>query len=155
MLEMSGSKCFTVVIHPLSTALIKPNFCFHLSHQRSTTVSLETRNPSKFLEAVAFNSNIIEGFFLDHNPPGKRKRDLAAFREDLILQLLRNWRAEKGKPKRKRQSDPFRLENVGEHLPIKGKGPKAVTIPARCAWRRGVVTLSVTVTPQRIKYRAK
>jgi len=25
--------------------LIKPNFCFDLSHQRSTTVSLETRNP--------------------------------------------------------------------------------------------------------------
>ena len=29
---------------PLSTRLINPNFCFHLSHRRSTTVSLETRN---------------------------------------------------------------------------------------------------------------
>jgi len=33
-----------VVIQPLSTRLIKPNFCFDLSHRRSTTVSLETRN---------------------------------------------------------------------------------------------------------------
>ena len=39
------SKSFTVVIQPLSTRLIKPNFCFDLSHRRSTTVSLETRNP--------------------------------------------------------------------------------------------------------------
>ena len=29
----------------LSTRLIKPNFCFHLSHRRSTTGSLKTRNP--------------------------------------------------------------------------------------------------------------
>ena len=33
-----------MVIQPLSTRLIKPNFCFDLSHRRSTTVSLETRN---------------------------------------------------------------------------------------------------------------
>ena len=38
------SKSFTVVIQPLSTRLIKPNFCLDLSHRRSTTVSLETRN---------------------------------------------------------------------------------------------------------------
>ena len=31
-----------MVIQPLSTRLIKPNFCFDLSHRRSTTVSLET-----------------------------------------------------------------------------------------------------------------
>jgi len=36
-----------VVIQPLSTRLIKPNFCFDLSHRRSTTVSLETRNSFK------------------------------------------------------------------------------------------------------------
>ena len=99
----------------------------------------------KFVEVVAFNSYIIEGFFLDHNPPGKRKRDLAAFREELILQLVGNWRAEKGKPGRKRQSDPFRLENVVNIFPSK---VLAVTIPARCAWRRDVVTLSVAPTPK-------
>ena len=33
-----------MVIQPLSTRLIKPNICFDLSHRRSTTVSLETRN---------------------------------------------------------------------------------------------------------------
>ena len=33
-----------MVIQPLSTRLIKPNFCFDLSHRRNTTVSLETRN---------------------------------------------------------------------------------------------------------------
>ena len=36
---------FTVVIQHLSNRLIKPNFCFDLPHRRSTTVSLETRNP--------------------------------------------------------------------------------------------------------------
>ena len=35
-----------MVIQPLSTRLIKPNFFFDLSHRRSTTVSLETRNSS-------------------------------------------------------------------------------------------------------------
>ena len=34
-----------MVIQHLSTRLIKPNFCFDLPHRRSTTVSLETRNP--------------------------------------------------------------------------------------------------------------
>ena len=34
-----------MVIQPLSTRLIEPNFCFDLPHRRSTTVSLETRNP--------------------------------------------------------------------------------------------------------------
>ena len=32
------SKSFTVVIQPLLTRLIKPNFCFDLSHRRSTAV---------------------------------------------------------------------------------------------------------------------
>ena len=36
-----------MVIQPLSTRLIKPNFCFDFSHRRSTTVSLETRNSKK------------------------------------------------------------------------------------------------------------
>ena len=36
---------FTVVIQPLSTRFIKPNFSFDLPHRRTTTVSLETRNP--------------------------------------------------------------------------------------------------------------
>ena len=44
------SKSFTVVIQSLSTRLIKPNFCFDLSHRRSTTISLETRNPFIFVE---------------------------------------------------------------------------------------------------------
>ena len=34
----------------LSTRLIKPNFCFDLSHRRSTKVSLETRNSFKISE---------------------------------------------------------------------------------------------------------
>ena len=42
-------KSFTVVIQPLSIRLIKPNFCFDLSHRRSTAVSLETRNPLNLL----------------------------------------------------------------------------------------------------------
>ena len=42
--QYQSTKSFTVVISLLSTRLIKPNFCFDLSHRRSTTVSLETRN---------------------------------------------------------------------------------------------------------------
>ena len=52
--ERRLSKSFTAVIQPLSTRLIKPNFCFHLSHRRSTTVSLETRNPSDTLRLPYF-----------------------------------------------------------------------------------------------------
>ena len=48
------SKSFTVVIQPLSTRLINPNFCFHLSHRRSTTVSLETRN---LITTLPFDTN--------------------------------------------------------------------------------------------------
>ena len=45
VLEIKGQgQNNTVVIQPLSTRLIKPNFFFDLSHRRSTTVSLETRN---------------------------------------------------------------------------------------------------------------
>ena len=44
-LKRQLSKSFTVVIQRLSTRLIKPNFCSHLSDPSSTTVSLETRNP--------------------------------------------------------------------------------------------------------------
>ena len=101
----------------------------------------------KFLEVVAFNSYIIEGFFLDHNPPGKRK---------VILQGSYNWwetgeqRKEDLEGKGSRTlSDSRMLVNI---FPSK---VLAVTIPARCAWRRDVVTLSVTPTPQRIKYRTK
>ena len=57
------SKSFTVVIRPLSTRSIKPNFLVSLSHRRSTTDSLETRNlcnvgkpgwPAGFVLATAF-----------------------------------------------------------------------------------------------------
>ena len=50
------SKSFTVVIQPLSTRLIKANFCFDFSHRRSTTVSSETRNPTERTncQAVSF-----------------------------------------------------------------------------------------------------
>ena len=42
-LALRQSELFALT--PLSTRLIKPNFCFDLPHRRSTTVSLETRNP--------------------------------------------------------------------------------------------------------------
>ena len=42
-LKCQISKSFTLVIRPLSTLLIKPNFYVLLSHRRSNTVSLETR----------------------------------------------------------------------------------------------------------------
>ena len=50
-LETSPFQIFTVLIQPLSTRLIKPNFCFTLP-PRSTTVSLETRNFKRLYELV-------------------------------------------------------------------------------------------------------
>ena len=43
-----------MVIRPLSTRLIKPNFPVSLSHRRRTTVSLETRNLGKYWSSSIF-----------------------------------------------------------------------------------------------------
>ena len=44
--ETNNYKEYEEYTNSLSTRLIKPNFCFHVSHRRSTTVFfLETRNP--------------------------------------------------------------------------------------------------------------
>ena len=48
-----------VVVQPLSTRVIKPNFCFDLPHQRSTTVSLETRNPLSFFIHQGFTVTVV------------------------------------------------------------------------------------------------
>ena len=74
----------------------------------------------KFLEISAYNSYIIEGHFKEHLPERQRKRDFTAFREDLIHKLVGHWRREKTRRGRKRKETPFRLENVGEHFPVKG-----------------------------------
>ena len=97
----------------------------------------------KFLEVVVFNSYIIEGFFLDHNPPGKRKRDLAAFREELIQQLVDTGEQRKENLEGKGK---FRLENVGELLPVKDAGCDhtcQVCVEKRCRY-----TLSHPNTPK-------
>lgn len=75
----------------------------------------------KCLEIAAYNSYIIEAHFKEHAPK-RRRRDFTAFREDLIHELVGNWRTEKGRRGRKRKETPFRLENVGEHFPAKGGG---------------------------------
>ena len=51
-----------------------------------------------------------------------RRRDFTAFREDLIHELVGNWRTQKARRGRKRKETPFRLENVSEHFPAKGEG---------------------------------
>ena len=76
----------------------------------------------KFLEISAYNSYIIEGHFKEHLPERQRKRDFTAFREDLIHELVGHWRTEKARRGIKRKETPFRLENVGEHFPVKGAG---------------------------------
>ena len=48
-----------VVIQPLSTHLIKPNFCFDLSHGHSTTVSLETRNPVPIVASLGTKLKLL------------------------------------------------------------------------------------------------
>ena len=62
------SKSFTVVIQHLSTRLIKPNFCFDLPHRRSTTVSLETRNPviPTLTKLILDKQTLLKTFHLKH-----------------------------------------------------------------------------------------
>ena len=42
----------------------------------------------KLLELSVYNAYIIEGTTMDHNVPGKRKRDLQAFKLDLAHALV-------------------------------------------------------------------
>ena len=46
----------------------------------------------KCLEIASYNSYIVEGHFKEHAPENCRKRDFTAFREDLIHELVGNWR---------------------------------------------------------------
>ena len=66
----------------------------------------------KCLEIAPYNSYILEGHFKEHAPENCRRRDFTAFREDLIHELVGNWRTQKARRGRKRKETPFRLENV-------------------------------------------
>lgn len=56
------SKHLTAATQPTSTRLIKPSFCFHLSHRRSTTVSLDTGNPKyKRSSIFKFSLGLVAG----------------------------------------------------------------------------------------------
>ena len=80
-------KSFMVVIQPLSTRLIKPNFCFDLSHRRSTAVSLETRNPLNLLVVCVF---VFYFSYFPSDPPYVTDdlRSKGAFKDS--LQTLRS-----------------------------------------------------------------
>ena len=54
----------------LSNELIKPNFCFDLSHRRSTKVSLETRNSSK-TQTSKLQTSDLENSDLETSDPLK------------------------------------------------------------------------------------
>ena len=90
----------------------------------------------KGLELSAYDAYVIEGHFVDHNPAGRRKRDFLAFREDLILQMIDSWRAQRTRVGRKRKETPFRLENVGTHFPEKGQGSDHTCEVCREKYRR-------------------
>ena len=74
----------------------------------------------KCLEIAAYNSYIVEGHFKEHAPENRR-RGFTAFREDLVHELVGNWRTQKARRGRKRKETPFPLENVGEQFPAKGE----------------------------------
>ena len=76
----------------------------------------------KGLEMSAFSAYVVEGKFVDHNPAGQRKRDFLPFQEDLIVQLIDKWWAQRTRVGQKRKEAPFRLEDVGTLMPIKGIG---------------------------------
>lgn len=103
----------------------------------------------KCLELAAYNAYVVEGFFMEHCIPGERKRDFAAFREELIIQLVGTWRTERTKPGRKRSSeDPLRLEGVGQHFPAKGTGTDHTCEVCREKRRRFVAANPEVPKPQ-------
>ena len=78
------SKSFTVVIQPLSIRLIKPNFCFDLSHRRSTTVSLETRNSEDIIWPPGDTNFISECWKYFSRVSEAIKWEILSAREDKI-----------------------------------------------------------------------
>ena len=57
----------------------------------------------KCLEIAPYNSYILEGHFKEHAPENCRRRDFTAFREDLIHELVGNWRTQKARRGRDRK----------------------------------------------------
>ena len=81
------------------------------------------------------NAYILEGHFYPHKVPGKSKRDLLQFKEELSIQLIGNVRTNPNARGRKRQRETdissCRLQNVGKHMPVKGKGKDHTCIVCR------------------------
>ena len=94
------------------------------------------------------NAYIIEGQIKPHMVPGKRKRDLLAFKEELALALVGNTRVVNCGKGRKRRStaevEERRLANVGIHLPQKGEGKEH-----RCVVCRKKRAFWITTNPDR------
>ena len=57
----------------------------------------------KYLAIPAYNSYIIDGHFKEHAPENHGRRDFTAFREDLIHELVGNWRTQKARRGRDRK----------------------------------------------------
>ena len=88
-----------MVIQPLSTHLIKPNFCFHLFQQCSTTVSLETRSPfsndccknqyqNNYCTLTNLNKSKQHCYLLK---VGKKSHTQSATGLDFASRWLKNW----------------------------------------------------------------
>ena len=80
----------------------------------------------KLLELSVYNAYIIEGTTMDHNAPGKRKRDLQSFRLDLAHALVGTNRLRK-RPRSENSENLLRLDNMA-HYPYVGEGKDHVCV---------------------------
>lgn len=83
------------------------------------------RGERKLFEISVFNAYVIEGHTVDHNVPGKRKRDLLSFKLDLAHQLISSFQARQravpGRPRSDASNALLRLDGMS-HLPVAGEG---------------------------------
>ena len=79
---------------------------------------------------ATFNAFILENSIMPHkNNQGKVVRDILAFKDGLVYNLIRQvrapWKSEQERTRQEIEEDKFdwnRLLNVGNHFPGKGEG---------------------------------
>ena len=79
----------------------------------------------KLLETSMYNAYVLEGHIVEHNPPGKTKRDYLSFKLDLAHELIGDFHHERrrlpGRPRSAATASLQRLDGKN-HWPVKGEG---------------------------------
>jgi len=74
-------------------------------NKEKKTMQWYRRIEIKLRECALYNAFVLEGTVVDHNPPGKRARDLLTFRMDVAHELIGNIQQVRRAFKRPRQLD--------------------------------------------------